>query len=50
MGKSRPNYPLKLRAAAQGNRIESHDESYNRSLLAAEVDKAIAQFPAEGSN
>ena len=28
-------------------RIESRDESYNRSLLAAEVDKALAQFPED---
>ena len=26
-------------------RIKSRDEAYNRSLLAAEVDKALAQFP-----
>jgi hypothetical protein len=28
-------------------RIESRDESYNRTLLAAEVDKALAQFPED---
>jgi len=29
-------------------RIESRDEAYNRSLLATEVDKALAQFAVDG--